>query len=163
MAKKGAERKIVSIINVEDKNIDYSEKYRYNNIKIDSSKIELCYLILHVDSASKKHGITHSDVLMLLYLYELGVFSSVIELENGGFSLTKLYKKGFLDEDYPINGKKLMSLSAYGVVLVTNLLKSFNDSDKYVDINRKAIMDDDSRATSVIGKYLESTKKPYPF
>ncbi|QQV91487.1 hypothetical protein M1M25_gp053 [Tenacibaculum phage Gundel_1] len=163
MAEKSTERRIVVIGEVEDKNIDYSKKYRYDDIKIDSSKIDLCYLILHVDLSSKKNNISHSDVLMLLYLYELGMFSTIIELESGGFSLSKLYKKGFLEDDYSMNGKKLISLSASGVLLVINLLKSFTDSDKYVGVNRKAIMDDDSRATSVIDRYLESTKKPYPF
>ncbi len=163
MALKNIERRIVNIGKIEVKDVDYSKKYRYDDIKIDSSKVNLFYLIHHVDYFSNEYDMNHLDVLMVIYLYELGIFSRDIEVGENNIRLDRLSRLGLVEDDFSINGKKLMSLSATGIMMVRKISKRIMDNDKYISINRKTIIDDDSRARAVINKYLKENTKTHPY
>lgn len=155
MAKKSTERRLVNIGEVVEKDLDYTKKYRYADIRINSSNTDLCYLIFHLDSLSRDYKININEVLLLVYLYELGVFSGTIEFEGRLVRVIGLERYGFIEIDYSHNGKKLYSLSAKGIMFVKDFSKRISNSEHLIHRNRKAIMDDDSRAKAVISRYFD--------
>lgn len=155
MVKKKAERRVIKITDAVDKDLDYTRKYRYADMKLDSSKIELCYILLHLEAVSNEYKVGYNDTLMMLYLYELGLFSPLIELNGNNVRIIHLERYGFIEEDYSNKGRKYYSLSAKGVIFVQDFLSRISDNSKLLSKNRKAILDDDSRAKSVLARFFD--------
>ena len=110
-----------------NKNLDYVSKFRLSNTVIESTNSQLYTILNNVMAVTSRYELSVEEVLCLIYLYELGVFSLVIKFQGREFRLGSLMDKGFVKEDYSYNNRKLYSLSDKGF----DAINLFNKADHH--------------------------------
>ncbi|WP_439132515.1 hypothetical protein [Polaribacter sp.] len=147
-------KKFVRVKPKSTKIIDYTSKVK-KDFMISSSNLELCFLIFSVNEMLDKYKLTHEEVLIILYLYELGLFTIYVDINRGTeYSLNPFLKKGLIEQDYSNNDKKLFKLSDIGVDLVKNIFYNLENSEVFKNRNREISLELESKAVNLINKYI---------
>lgn len=81
------------------------------NIKVEESDIDMFYLIFSLGKVCEDYNIAYEDCVILLYLYELGVFPLSLEVHSKMIRLKGYLLIDLIKEEGVFNGKKLYSLT----------------------------------------------------
>ena len=151
MVKKG--KKFVRITPKSTKYIDYTQKAR-GELLINSSNLNICFLIFSMNEVIDKYQLEHKDILILMYLFELGLFSIYIDINTESkFSLNDYLKKGLIEEDFTNENKRLFRLSDAGIKLVRDVFYELEKSEVFKGRNREVDLDVESKAINFINSY----------
>lgn len=152
-------KKPVKIVGSLKKDLSYVNKFRLGDIKVPSTKIELCYLIFKIEKISKEYGIDYKDVLMVLYLYELGLFKAVVNIEGKTYMLKNLKQKKIIKNNNSNRGKMMYSLDTKGFEIVRNLLSSLDFDSSIEDDNRVTLLENEDEMDKLLEGYFRQNQK----
>lgn len=155
MIKKAKKRDIVNVVEVDSKKADYTSRLRVGDVKIESSNINICYLIFHFQKIKKDLKLTFEQILILIYLYELGLFSRYVDIDNKfKKDILEFKDLGFVKEQF-VGDKRYYSLSDNGLYLIRDLFNDINNSSKHKGKNRKAELDLENKVDIVLNNYFD--------
>ena len=140
-----------------NKNLDYVSKFRLSNTVIESTNSQLYTILNNVMAVTSRYELSVEEVLCLIYLYELGVFSLVIKFQGREFRLGSLMDKGFVKEDYSYNNRKLYSLSDKGFDAINLFNKSF--SMDRIDLSNNKKTSKKGNISVLVSGYLNKKKE----
>lgn len=149
-------KKYVRLTSKSTKKINYTDIVKKDFV-IDSSKLNICFLIFSMNEFLIKHQLNHEELLIILYLFELGLFPLLINLNRGSdYRLQSFLKKGLIEKEENVDNKKnLHRLSDVGLNLVKDVFYQLEKSDDFIGFNREILMDLDSRSTDILNKYFK--------
>lgn len=124
------------------------------NIIVESTNLDMCYIAHAFQDTCHKYGIDFEECAVLLYIYELGLVNLKLKMTGKEFWLTNYVQKGFLDEDWSHNTKKLYRLSNYGMEIINYISKCMFNKDKYIGKNRITDIDVETRMKSTLTDYF---------
>lgn len=152
----GNSKKYVRLTSKSTKNVNYTDVVKKDFI-IDSSSINICFLIFSMNEFLIEHQLNHEELLIILYLFELGLFPTYIDINRGPkYSLNSFIKKGLVEVEGNIENKKnLHRLSDIGLELVKNVFYKLEKYNDFIGFNREVLMDLDSRSTDILNKYFK--------
>jgi hypothetical protein len=84
------------------------------------------------------------------------LFGRKIDFFGGWHMIGDLIDKGFADKDSSFTNKDLYRLSEKGYSLVSDYSDGFNKKEKWISINRKIPLTDNSEVKSVINNYFKT-------
>ena len=111
-------------------------------------------LLFSFQKVCKEYGIGYDECLVLLYLYELGLFGLRINIFKKRINLGDYLLKDFIKEDYSHYDKKLYKLSSLGSEIVKCLLQYSSDTTNYVGENRSVGLGLKNKVTSALSNYF---------
>ena len=118
------------------------------------SSNDFSFTIFVLEELSLKYYLNYDEILIILYLYELVLFGRKVDFFGGWYMIGDLIDKGFADKDSSVTDKDLYRLSEKGYSLVSDYSDGFKKKEKWVFLNRKIPLTDNSEVKSVINNYF---------
>ncbi len=137
------------------KSLSNTVLFEQKEIIVESSKISSLYTIFSLEYISEKFLLTYEEILIMLYLYELGLFKLKITIINESFNVSNFIGLGYIVEDYSYKKTKLYKLSEKGINIVAEYLYHSKNNDTYISCNRQIGVDLDSKVKSTLSNYLK--------
>tara|TARA_R100000781_G_C4081320_1_gene127850 strand:- start:3032 stop:3538 length:507 start_codon:yes stop_codon:yes gene_type:complete len=128
------------------------------NVVVESTGLELCFLIFAFQEACNKYGIDYEECVVLCYLYELGLFGLQIDVLERRIRLGDYMSKKFIEEDWSHEFKKLYKLSKFGVEIVEYIFRTLGEKDRYIGDNRETGKGTELKMKGVLSKYFKKEK-----
>jgi len=144
-----------NVVEVDISVIKKVEVIKAKEVVCTAALSDFSYTLLVLETLSSSTLLNYDEILAILYLDELVVFGKKIDVPSGWFLLDNIIKMGFAQKDYSFRDKDLYKLSEKGFKVVTDYLQLFNDKEKWINMNRKITMSDDSVVKSVITDYFK--------
>lgn len=121
---------------------------------IEANKISTSYSLFALEVLSDKYYIEYEDILVILYLYELGLFELKINVLQKKINLKHLLSNDFIVMDYNCQGKELYKLTKKSFSIVKEFNELINNVGSFLTHNRKAELDLKNKVTSVLDSYF---------
>jgi hypothetical protein len=115
---------------------------------------DFSFTIFVLEELSSKYYLNYDEILIILYLYELGLFGKKVDFFNGWYMLEDLIQKGFADKDSSFTNRDFYRLSEKGYSLVSDYSDAFKKKEKWVSLNRKIPLTNNSEVKSIINDYF---------
>jgi len=128
--------------------------FKRSSVSVDSLKENNLYIIFGIQKVCDDYGIDYEECLMMMYLYELGLFGLQLSIESRRFNLGDYLLKDLICEDYSHKRKKLYRLSKLGNSIVNQILKSISDVSMFSTKNRSCDLEVDLKLKNTISSYL---------
>mgnify|MGYP003640703375 CR=1 FL=1 len=122
--------------------------------KVEVNKYNTSFLIFHLLDFEKKYDISQYNLMLLLYLKDLALFPTQLEIVGRTIKLKELLTIKLIEEDYSVRGKVLYRLSLRGILIVDEFNSVIKDSTKYYLDNRNTDIDTESKIKSNIANYF---------
>lgn len=123
-------------------------------VYVDGGENKSAFLIFVLLDTARKFNLIIEDVLLFLYLEELGLFNKQINVSGNAYRLGNYLELGWICEDYLHNEKKLHKLSKKGNEVVAFFYKRLDDNTDLVSKNRSTETNLDNRVDSALDDYF---------
>jgi len=135
---------------------DFKESAIFNKteILVESQNLTSSYLIFGLNLVSKKHKISIEEILVCLYLHELGLFSLSVVVLHRWYKLAQYINKGLITEDYIVGRKTLYKLTKKGNDVVVDFNNTLGDNTGDISKNRETDMGLDNEVKSALADYF---------
>lgn len=142
----------VTIVPVKNKETDIA--FNQKVIVVENVNSSYGYILLCLEILMEEHLLDYEEVLLFLYLQELGLFELKIKLRERNMDLSMYLRMGYLQENYSHKKSRLFNLSDKGLCVVNDFIKIINNRDSFISENRKTEIKLDNKVKSVLGDYF---------
>ena len=133
--------------------------FNKEDIIVKSSEVNLSFLIFHFEEIKKRYNIDYQDVMILLYLQELGLFRSSLIVFGLKIDLKELTRVGYVIESFKNKTNVLYKLTdrANEVLFELNLLIKNNNGN--IMKNRTTDLSLEAKTKGVLDNYYSKSLK----
>lgn len=143
----------VTIVPVKNKETDIA--FNQKVIVVENANSSYGYILLCLEILMEEHLLEYEEVLLFLYLQELGLFELKIKLRERNMDLSMYLRMGYLQENYSHKKNRLFNLSEKGLCVVNDFVKIINNRDSFISENRKTEINLENKVKSVLGNYFD--------
>lgn len=129
--------------------------FKKTNVIVEPSGSNFSYLIFGLEKTAERFGIDYDRCLVLMYLEELGLFGSRIDISGRTVRVSEYQRYGLVVSDYSHNGKELFKLTNRALEILGNIKKVLDDESKFVGANRSTDIATDKKVKSVLSDYFD--------
>jgi hypothetical protein len=113
------------------------------------------FTVFHIEYLCEKYGVTQHNILLLLYLKELGVFGYTIDVLGKSYGIKDLILIGCVSLFFERKGmKSLYKITSFGNEIIDDYLKSFEKTERFVS-DEKLKKDSNVYLKSVLENYFD--------
>lgn len=113
------------------------------------------YMIFALETIGKNNFIVYEDILLMLYLYELGLFKYTINILGGRYTLRDLLNNEYVARDYSNKSNDLYKLTKKGLSIVNEVNEILSDKNRFISDNRQADLDLESDVSKTLEDYFK--------
>lgn len=122
---------------------------------VDTDVTGISFILFHLEFISSKYDISYEYVIILLYLYDLKIFTMTIEVHERQIALYQYVVNDLITDDYSVNNNKLYKLTDKGNGIVEEFRKVMKNDKSVMLKNRNTDIDLDSKAKSVLSSFFK--------
>lgn len=126
------------------------------NIVIESKKLKTSYMIFAFQKVYEDFGIDYETIVVLSYLNELTLFSIRLSVQSRNLYLMDYIKLGLIKKDNTIKHKSLYRLTEKSLNIVNKFNYIIENPDSFIEKNREADLDVDSKVSNALEKYFNN-------
>lgn len=119
-----------------------------------SKNIKSSYMIFALQKIRQKFGIDYDTILVLNYIYELGVFDIRIKVEKRTVWLKNYIALGLIVRDYKVKDKELYCLTDKSNKIVMELNENVGDNQNFKIENREVEVGVDIKVSNALNSYF---------
>jgi hypothetical protein len=148
------EREIVEVVEVVKKS-EHLTLWKDREKAFDHSKFAISGLLLNLQRTGNRFGVDFHNILMLLYLDELGSFPYKLEIMGHKTSLIYFASYNFIQEDFAYNGGRYWKVTKYGKEIVDFFYSTINKNDSFIKDNRAEQLDAEGSVKVALDGYFD--------
>lgn len=122
---------------------------------VNNANSPYSYLLFCLEILMEKYVLDYDEVLIFLYLHELGLFELKIKILERKINLGIYLRLGYICENYSHRKQKLYKLTDKGIGVITEFYKIMNNRDSFISANRKTEIALKSKVKAVLGDYFQ--------
>jgi len=142
-----------TIVPVKNKETDIA--FNQKVIVVENVNSSYGYILLCLEILMEEHLLDYEEVLLFLYLQELGLFELKIKVRERNMDLSMYLRMGYIQENYSHKKNRLFNLSDKSLCVVNDFIKIINNRDSFISENRKTEITLDNKVKSVLGNYFD--------